>query len=95
LRPLVCVLTANAKVKLTGSFGVFFSGRLIARFYDKRGALLGAVPVTDASPTEPVSLDTEVSPSGVAARVSLHLEDERGLDRGALEEVRIAGGDNR
>lgn len=95
LRPLVCVPTANAKVKLSGSFGVFFSGHLIAHFYDRHGALLATVPVTNASPTEPVLLDTEVSPPGVAARVSLHLEDERGLDRGALEEVRIAGEDNR
>jgi hypothetical protein len=68
---------------------VFFSGRLIVHFYDEHGSPLGAVPVANVNPTEPVSLDTEASPSGQAARVSLHLEDESGLDRGALQEVRI------
>jgi hypothetical protein len=88
MRPLECV-PANGKMKLTGTFGVFFSGRLIVHFYDEHGSPLGAVPVANVNPTEPVSLDTEASPSGQAARVSLHLEDESGLDRGALQEVRI------
>jgi hypothetical protein len=94
-RPLQCAPAANGKVKLSGSFGVFFSGRLLARFYDGHGSLLGTMPVANVSPTEPVSLDTELSPPGQPARVSLHLEDENGVDRGALQEVRIAGGDNR
>jgi hypothetical protein len=88
MRPLECV-PANGKMKLTGNFGVFFSGRLIAHFYDEHGSLLGTVPVANVNPTEPVLLDTEASPSGQAARVSLHLEDESGVDRGALQEVRI------
>jgi hypothetical protein len=42
-----------------------------------------------------ISLETEVTPPGKAARVSLHLEDENGVDRGALQEVRIDSGDHR
>jgi len=88
-RPFECAASANGKLKLSGSFGVFFSGRLIARFYDGRGSLLGTMPITNVSPSEPVSLDSEISPPGQVGRVSLHLEDENGGDRGALQEVKI------
>jgi hypothetical protein len=94
VHPLESVATANGKVKISGSFGVLFSGHLIARFYDGHGSLLGTLPVANVSPTELVSLDTEISPPGQPARVSLHLEDEGGMDRGSLQEVRIAGGGN-
>lgn len=83
------------KVKLSASYGVFFSGRLVARFYDAHGGFLGSVPVADVKPDEPVSLAAEVAPPANAARVSLHLEDETGLDRGSLNEVQISGGENR
>jgi hypothetical protein len=63
---------------------------LIARFYDEHGSFVGKVPVADVSPTQLVSLDTRISPPGKAARVSLHLEDESGLDLGSLNEVEIA-----
>ena len=95
-RPLECApTTTSGKLKLSGSFGVFFAGRLIARFYDAHGSLLGTVPIANVSPGEPVSLNSEISPPGHPARVSLHLEDETGVDRGALQEVRITGGDYR
>jgi hypothetical protein len=79
----------NGKVRLSGNFGVFFAGNLVARFYDEHGSLLGVLPVADVSPTGAVSLDKEVVPPGKAVRVSLHLLDETGLDRGALNEVQI------
>jgi hypothetical protein len=79
----------NGKIKLSGSFGVFFPGRLVGRFYDEHGSFLGTVPVADVDPTKEVSLDAQVSPPGKAARVSLHLEDESGVDRGSLSEVEI------
>lgn len=85
----------NDKVRLSGSFGVFFAGHLIARFYDEHGSLTGSVRVVDVNPAELVSLDSAVVPTGKATRVSLHLVDENGLDRGSLGEVRIADRDNR
>ncbi|HEY2103026.1 MAG TPA: hypothetical protein VGH08_07225, partial [Chthoniobacterales bacterium] len=93
IRPLQAVRDKE-KLKLTGSFGVFFSGRLVARFYDAHGAFLGTVPVADVKPDEPVSLAAEVVPPAGASRLSLHLQDESGLDRGSLNEVQISGGDN-
>jgi hypothetical protein len=92
IRPLRATGLDNGKIKLSGSFGVFFPGRLVARFYDEHGKNLGTLPVTDVNPAEPVSLETEIVPPGKPARVSLHLEDENGVDRGSLQEVRIDPG---
>ena len=50
---------------------------------------LGSVPVADVDPVELVSLETEIAPPGKPARISLHLEDSNGLDRGSLGEVRV------
>ena len=74
---------------------MFFSGRLVARFYDEHGHSLGFLPVVQVNPAEPVSLDVEIVPLGKSARLSLHLEDEHGVDRGSLQEVRVGTGDNR
>lgn len=94
MRPLQATLDGE-KVKLSGSFGVFFEGHLVAHFYDQHGASIGAMRVADVSPTEPVTVGSELTPPAKPARVSLHLEDNSGLDRGALQEVRIGTGDNR
>jgi len=94
IKPLQA-LRDKEKVKLSGAFGVFFSGHLVARFYDAHGAFLGTVPVADVKPDEPVSLAADVVPPAEAARVSLHLQDETGLDRGSLNEVQIGAGENR
>ena len=95
IRPVKVIHVEGGKIRLSGSFAVFFSGRLVAHFYDEHGSSIATLSVADVSPAEPVSLETEVVPSGKAARVSLHLEDENGVDRGALQEVHIADGDNR
>jgi hypothetical protein len=93
IKPLQAVRD-KGKIKLSGAFGVFFSGRLVARFYDAHGAFLGTVPFADVKPDEPVSLAAEIVPPAEAARVSLHLQDETGIDRGSLNEVQIIAGDN-
>jgi hypothetical protein len=71
---------------------VFYAGRLIAHFYDERGSGLATIQVAEVNPAELVDLAKEITPSGKAARVSLHLVDNTGLDRGPLQEVPI---DNR
>jgi hypothetical protein len=93
--PMQGLRTENGKIKISGSFGVFFAGRLVAHFYDDHGSSLGTMAVANVSPTESVSLETEVAPPGKPARMSLHLEDENGMDRGSLQEVQIDGADNR
>ena len=79
----------GGKVRLTGTFGVFYPGHLVAHFYDDRGAGLGTAPVADVTPTELVDLKTDITPAEKTARLSLHLVDQNGVDRGPLQEVRI------
>lgn len=85
----------GGKLRLSGSFGVFFSGHLVAHFYGEHGAFLGSAQVADGTPSELVSLDNEITSPSNAARVSLHLMDNNDVDRGALGEVPIVAGDNR
>jgi hypothetical protein len=84
----------SGKIKLFGSFGVFYPGRAIARFYDEHGRSVGIAPVIEVDPSKAVSLDTEISPPTKAARLSIHLLDESGTDRGALQEVQVSSQDN-
>lgn len=88
--PLSAMRLGNGKLKLSGSFGVFYSGRLLAHLYDEHGGNLGTMPVVDVTPTESVSLDKEISCPDKVARLSLHLESD-GVDRGSLQEVRVLG----
>jgi hypothetical protein len=95
IRPLRATHLDNGKLKLSGSFGVFFSGRVVVRFYDDHGANLGTVPVVDVNPAEMLSLETEIAAPGKATRISLHLEDSNGVDRGSLQEVHVGSGESR
>jgi len=90
--PLQAVFVENGKVKLAGSFGVFFPGKLVAHFYNEHGSSIANVPVADVTPAELVKLNVEAAAQGKPARVSLHLEDRNGLDRGALAEIPITPG---
>jgi hypothetical protein len=94
IRPLKATATRNGKISLSGSFGVFYSGRLVARLYDEHGHTAAVTPVADVSPNERVSLETEIVSPGKTSRVSIHLVDESGVDRGALQEVQLSGQDN-
>jgi hypothetical protein len=89
IRPLQATQLKNGKLKLSGSFGVLYSGRLVARLYSEHGSLLGITSVANVDPTEAVSLDTEIASTEKPSRLSLHLEDENGADRGALQEVHV------
>ena len=94
--PLTAVIAEDGKIKLAGTFGGFFPGRLMAHFYDEHGAGLGSFPVIEVDPTKSISLDKEVAPiAAMPARVALHLEDENGVDRGALGEVRVQAREHR
>jgi len=94
IRPLKATAGENGKVKLLGSFGVFYPGRLVAHLYDEHGRSLAMTPVAVVNPGEPVTLDIEIASPGNAARVSLHLLDDNGLDRGALQEIPLSGREN-
>jgi hypothetical protein len=95
VRPLQATRLENGKIGLSGAFGVFFAGRLMAQFYNEHGAELDSVPVAHLDPVELVSLDTEIAVPGKPARISLHLEDSNGLDRGSLQEVQVGSPEKR
>jgi hypothetical protein len=89
-RPLTAVTSATDKIKLSGSFGVFYSGHLVARLYGEHGHPIGEVAVLDVNPAEQVLLDKEISSPGKCSRLSIHLIDDQGIDRGALQEIRLS-----
>lgn len=93
IQPLKATLNPNGKIGLSGSFGVFYSGQLVARLYDEHGHRAQVVPVAAVSPNEPVSLDTEVAMPARCSRLSIHLIDDNGVDRGMLQEVQVSGQD--
>jgi hypothetical protein len=93
IRPLKATATENGKIKLSGSFGVLFPGNLVARLYDEHGHAAAVIPVAEVSPNERVSLETEIASPGKTSRVSIHLVDDSGVDRGALQEVQLSGQD--
>lgn len=95
IRPAQATALQNGKIKVSGEFGVFFAGRAIAHFYDEHGTPLGTAPVAQVSPTKTLSLDQELTPAGKCARLSIHVVDDTGLDRGALQEIQVGGPDNR
>jgi hypothetical protein len=75
------------EIALTGAFGVFFSGKLVAHLYDGRGVASATRELQQVEPKNPVNLQTAINDDGQVARISLHLVDTNGLDRGALGEV--------
>jgi hypothetical protein len=81
---------ATRSLTLAGEFGVFFAGRLVARFYDREGLALGSAPLVDVTPLQPVVLQTAVPAPAETTRVSVHLVDPNGLDRGPLGEAFVA-----
>jgi hypothetical protein len=89
IRPLQAVRLGNGKIRLSGSFGVFFPGRLVAHFYGEHGAGGGTASVVDVNPSEPASFETEMAAPEKTARLSLHLEDSTGVDRGSLQEIQV------
>jgi hypothetical protein len=94
MRPLQATQRQD-KIELAGSFGVFFPGRLVAHFYSEHGLSLGSTTVATADPLEAVSLATDIVAPAKTARISLHLEDGSGLNRGSLQEVHVDAGEIR
>ncbi len=88
-QPLTAARTADG-LTLSGEFGVFYAGTLEARFYGRGGARLSTAHVVDVTPTKLITLQETVNAPPETTRVSLHLVDRDGLDRGPLGEVTVA-----
>jgi hypothetical protein len=77
------------KLDLTGTFGVFFPGELKAYLYDDGGLEQSEVPLEAVHPQDLIALHQTIAADKNIARVSIHLIDINGADRGALGEVFI------
>jgi hypothetical protein len=88
--PLTAARSAEGLV-LAGKFGVFFAGHLIARFYDREGLAVGSATLPEVNPLEPVALHATLPAPATTTRVSLHLLDAHGVDRGPLGEAKVTG----
>jgi len=94
VHPLQATQLETGKVRLSGSFGVFFAGRLVAHLYNEHGGSLGTMPLNQVDPATLVVLETELTPPARPSRISLHLEDGNGLDRGSIQEVQVGAVEN-
>ena len=88
VKPLTATLT-SAGLALSGDFGVFYAGNLVVHLYPRRGES-STVKLMPVVPTEPVQLQSTINVPPNISRVSVHLVDPNGLDRGSLGEVRVS-----
>ena len=76
---------------LTGDFGVFYAGSLVAHYYDRGGSAIGTAKLIDVTPAQEVQLQSTVQAPPETFRVSVHLVEKSGpnpgLDRGPLGEA--------
>jgi hypothetical protein len=85
--PLTATRTPAGLV-LAGSFGVFYAGDLVAHYYG-RGGDGGTAKLMSVTPVEPVQLQITLQAPPNTGRVSVHLVDLHGVDRGPLGEVLV------
>ena len=81
------VKVSAGKLELSGTFGVFFPGQLKALFYGDGGAQNGESILQVVRPQELVELHKSIDLTSNVKRVSIHVIDDKGTDRGALGEV--------
>jgi hypothetical protein len=86
--PLSASIQAD-RVRLSGSFAVFFAGKLSAHVFDAHGAESNVIELESVNPLQAVELNQTIGVSPGADRVAIRLSDERGVDRGSLGETEI------
>jgi hypothetical protein len=84
--PLAAAATPNG-LTLSGTFGVFYAGDLVAHYYSRGGEAIGTATIGTADPLQPLKLQATVQAPPDTFRVSVHVVDPHGLDRGPLGEA--------
>ena len=79
---------SNDSLEISGSFGVFFPGKLQAHFVDVHGVERQILDLQTVAPETRVELRQNVRAPGQSVRVSVHAIDDQGIDRGSLGDVR-------
>ena len=80
---------SGGKLNLSGSFGFFFAGELKAYLYDRGGLKESELDLQAVGPQDLLLLHQTIAANNTVARVSIHLIDSNGVDRGALGEVLV------
>ena len=86
------VTNGSGTSKLTGSFGVFYPGKVVARFLDKEGKQISELKLRGVTPSEPLNLREKINVPKSANRLALHLLGSHSQDCGVLDEVSVASG---
>jgi hypothetical protein len=94
IQPLTAKSAQLGSISLTGSFGVFYAGHLAANLYDEHGHLTTVTQIAEVIPEKQASVDVTIPAPAKCSRVSLHLIDENGVDRGSLQEVQLGEREN-
>lgn len=90
LEPVLAV-RRGASLRVSGSFGVFFPGRVMARFLDASGSELGSLPLGNSEPAEILNLNQEVQAPRGTSRVRVSIEGGQGENGGVLGEAAVPG----
>ena len=87
-RPLTAMASSKG-IRLSGAFGVFSPGKLVAYSLDARGAKITSVELLTVDPKTAIDLNAVVKTPQTAATIAVHFKDEHGIDRGALCEAKV------
>ncbi|MEO6909350.1 MAG: hypothetical protein ABI158_00300 [Edaphobacter sp.] len=85
----VTAAATPAGLVLSGNFGVFYPGHLVAHYYNRGGEALGTAQLAPVTPLQPTQLQMTVQAPPETSRVSVHVVDAQGLDRGPLGEALV------
>ncbi len=85
----LAVRRTGGDLHFSGSFGVFYPGELKAFLYDRGGLKQAETSITAVRPQDPIVLSQTIAAPENIARVSIHLIDSSGVDRGPMGEVLV------
>ena len=72
---------------LVGSFGVFYPGEVRALYLNASGSELGHASIAQADPSVLLEIRAMITLPPGTAKISLHVIDLKGIDRGILDEA--------
>src|SRR5262249_9607562 len=85
-------LRLTGGTSLSGKYGVFFPGKIVARFFDEKSKQVSEAKLKNVAPQDSAELDKKIKIPRSARRVALHVIDAQGRDRGVLDEVVLVPG---
>lgn len=88
----ITATTNMDRIRVAGSLGVFFPGKLVAHFTGPNGEDIESVDLISVGPQIAVDLQLEIKLPAAAKRMSIRLVDDQGNDRGSLGQTGIQSG---